>query len=268
MWRRLTCWGLLHEGDRVPIPMTEVRASLKSIDFESFASSIEVDLPDAGLAAGSSYKDLLDWVMSVGEVSGELDDRWKLDAALSEDKIIEWLDYGNSSTESGTDHLAAALTLVTFVAARLWRAELALVEPGDWFPVLEGGRKRLGMQRFLGQLRERVNDGATVGDVAEWLTIDYVISQHERVASAKLPTTGDTFRFRREAGRLRFFSKATQVIMNDSRFDALATFLFELGWSGHLSEENHDLSEEGEEMRLAGDLQPTGDFDFLSPGDG
>ena len=113
-----------------------------------------------------------------------------------------------------------------------------------------------------------MNDGATVGDVVEWLTIDYVISQHERVASAKLPTTGDTFRFRREAGRLRFFPKATQVVMNDSRFNALATFLFELGWSGYLYEEDHDLSEEGEEMRLAGDLQPTGAFDFLSLGDG
>ena len=189
MWRRLTYWGLQREGDRVPVPMTEVRASLEEIDFTSFASSIGVDLPDAGISAGSSYQVLLDWVMSVGAVSGALDDRWNLDAALSEDKIIEWLDYEGSSTEAGADHLAAALTLITFVAARLWRAELALVEPGDWFPVLEGGRKRLGMQRFLGQLRERVNDGATVGDVAEWLTFDYVISQHERVAMAKLPTT-------------------------------------------------------------------------------
>ncbi len=102
MWRRLTCWGLQREGDRVPIPMTEVRASLKNIDFASFASSIEVDLPDGGLSAGSSYKVLLDWVMSVGEISGELDDRWNLDAALSEDMVIEWLDYGGSSKPTRT----------------------------------------------------------------------------------------------------------------------------------------------------------------------
>ena len=56
--------------------------------------------------------------------------------------------------------------------------------------------------------------------------------------------------------------------MNDSRFNALATFLFELGWCGYLYEEDHDLNDEGEAMRLAGDLQPTGDFDLLSPGDG
>ena len=103
--------------------------------------------------------------------------------------------------------------------------------------------------------------------MAEWLTLDYVISQHERVATAKLSTTGDTFRFRREAGRLRFFSKGAQVGMNDSRFNALATFLFELGWCGYLYEECHGLSEEGEEIRLVGDLQPTGTFSFSSPED-
>ena len=207
MWRRLTCWGLQREGYLYPVPMAEVLASLDNIDFTSFASSIEVDLPDAGLSANSSYSEMLDWVMSVGAVSGELDDRWDLDAELTEDAIIHWLNYGRFSMESGADRLAAALILVTFVAARLWKAELALVEPGDWFPVVEGGRERLGMQRFLSRLRVDTIDGATVRDVAEWLTVEYVISQHERVSTAKLPTTGDTFRFRREAGRLRFFEK-------------------------------------------------------------
>ena len=267
MWRRLISWGLQHEGDLFPVPMAEVRGSLDNIDFASFVSSIGVGLPDPGLSAGSSFNELLDWVLSVGAVSGELDDRWDLSAELTEDAIIEWLGYGRYSTEAGGDHLAAALTLLTFVAARLWRAELALVEPADWFPVVAGGRERLGMQRFLNRLRDFANNGATVRDVAEWLTLDYVISQHERVATAKLSTTGDTFRFRREARRLRFFSKGAQVGMNDSRFNALATFLFEFGWCGYLYEEGHSLSEEGEEYRRVGDLQPTGAFNFSGPED-
>ena len=66
--------------------------------------------------------------MSVGAVSGELDGRWDLNAELTEDAIIGWLRLRNgSSTEAGADHLAAALTLVTFVAARLWNAELERV---------------------------------------------------------------------------------------------------------------------------------------------
>ena len=265
MWRRLIYWGLQREGVRLPVPMAEVRASLDDIDFASFASSIGVGLPGAGLSAGSSYNELLEWVMSAGAVSGELDDRWDLSAELTEDAIVKCFGDGTSLTEAGADRLAAALTLVTFVAARLWKAELALIASDDWFPVVAGGRERLGIQLFLSQLRDRANDGATVRDVTEWLTCDYVIAQHERVATAKLSTTGDTFRFRREAGRLRFFSKGALVEMNDSRFNALATFLFELGWCGYLYEADHDLSEEGEEMRLAGDLQPTGAFNFSRP---
>lgn len=265
MWRRLICWGLQQDGDHYPVPMPSVFESLGSIDFESFALSIGVDLPDTGLSAASSINELLEWVMGVGAVSGELDDRWNLDADLTEDAIIDWLDYGRSSTESGADRLAAALTLLVFVAARLWRAELALMAHEDWFPVLAGGRVRLGMERFLTRLRKYADDGATIQQVTEWLTRDYVISQHERVATAKLSTTGDTFRFRREAGRLRFFPKGAQAGMNNSRFNALATFLFELGWGGYMYEENHGLSAEGEKMRLAGDLPSTGVFDVSEP---
>ena len=267
MWRRLIYWGLDREGDRLPMPMDVVRTSLDNIDFASFASAIGVGLPAAGLSAGASYSELLEWVASVGAVTEGLDDRWDLRAQLTEDAIVGCLEDRSSLTKAGPDRLAAALVLITLVAARLWRAELAMEAGADWFPIIEGGSERLGIQRFLSQLRDRVNDDATVRDVAEWLTLDYVISQHERVATAKLSTTGDTFRFRREAGRLRFFSKGAEVRRNDSRFNALATFLFELGWCNYIYEADHDLSEEGEEMRRAGDLQPTGAFDLSSPED-
>lgn len=267
MWRRLVHWGLEREGDRFPVPIAEVFGSIEDIDFESFVSSIGVGLPDSGLSAGSPFSDMVEWVISVGSVSGELDDRWDLNADLTEDAIIEWLGYGRSSTAAGADHLAAALTLATLVAARLWNAELEFVEPADWFPVRAGGHERLGMQGFLTDLRALASDGATVRDVAEWLTRDYVISQHERVANAKLTTTGDTFRFRREAGRLRFFSKGAHVVMNDSRFNALATLLFELGWCGNIYERGHGLSAEGQKLRLEGDLTPTGAFQSSSSSD-
>ena len=204
MWRRLSCWGLQRDGDLFPVPMTDVLGSIGDIDFAGFASSIDVELPEGGLGASSLFSKLLGWVGSLARVTGHLDDRWDLDAALTEDRIIQWLGYGRTSSEAGPEILAAALALITLAAARLWPPELAMAEPGDWFPVVEGGRERLGMQRFLSDLRSRTKAGATVGDVAKWLTVNYVISQHERVATAKLATTGDTFRFRREAGRCAF----------------------------------------------------------------
>ena len=224
MWRRLIYWGLEREGDRLPVPMGQVLASLDDIDFTSFASSMGVGLPATGLSADSSFNELLEWVTSAGAVTGELDDRWNLHAELTEDAIVGCLADRKLLTKAGPDRLAAALTLVTLVAARLWRVELALRARDDWFPVLAGGPERLGIAHFLSELRDRVSDGSTVRGVVEWLTRNFVISQHERVATAKLSTTGDTFRFRREAGRLRFFDKGAEVRRNDSRFNAIATF--------------------------------------------
>ena len=269
MWRRLSYWGLARDGDIYPVPMAHLIASIEEIDFGAFAESVGVDLPSRGLSAETPYSDLLEWVMEVGGVTGQLDDRWDLDCDLTEDRLIRWLRYGRRhATEHGPDNLAAALTLATFVAARLWPPELALIEPTDWFPVHEGGRNRLGLQRFIDALRTKVDANATIGEVVHWLTFDYVIGQHERVATAKLPTTGDTCRFRREAGRLRFFQKDAQVGMNDSRFDALATFVYELGWSGYLYVEHHGLTEEGELLRTDGDLLASGAFEPVAAAEG
>ena len=268
MWRRLSYWGLARNGDIYPVPMADLIASINTINFEEFAESVGVDLPSGGLTAETPYRDLLEWVIEVGGISGQLDDRWDLDCDLTEDRIIWWLGYGRQVTAHGPDMLAAALTLATFVAARLWQPELALIEPADWFPVREGGRNRLGLQRFIDELRTQVDANATIGEVAHWLTLDYVIAQHERVATAKLATTGDTFRFRREFGRLRFFQKEVRVGMNDSRFNALATFVYELGWSGYLYYEHHGLTKEGELLRTDGELSASGAFEPLAVTEG
>ena len=265
MWRRMLCWGLARDGELYPVPMADVLASVDEIDFEGFARSIKVDLPAGGLRGASAFTDLIAWVRDVGRVTDDLDGPWDLETPLTEDGVIDWLDYGRASTEAGPDVLAAALTLLSFVAARLWRPELALAASDDWFPVHEGGQERLGMQRFLNDLRLKSEAGATVSEVVRWLTLEYVIGQHERVATAKLATTGDTFRFRREAGRLRFFPQDAIVAMNDSRYNALSTFLYELGWSGYLPEDGHKLSAEGTKLRSAGDLPSKGLLEQVEP---
>lgn len=258
MWRRLSRWGLAREGETFPIPTPEVLASLDGIDFGPLASDFEIKLPRPKLSGKSPFKDLLEWVRIQGRIGDDLDGQWDLEAPLTEDALIDWLGFGGPSDEDGMDVLAGSVTLLALVTARLWAPELALRAPDDWFPVIEGGRERLGMQRFLAGLRQRVEVGSTVADVVRWLTVEYVIEQHERVATAKLPTTGDTFRFRREQGRMRWFAKDALVGMNDSRFNALSTFLYELGWSGYLYEDGHQLTPEGERIRQDGDLSPSG----------
>ena len=137
----------------------------------------------------------------------------------------------------------------------------------DWFPVDEGGHERLGMRLFFSPLRERASQGADRsgrGRVADRPSTSSPSTSESLRRSSPRPVT--RFGSGVRPGGLRFFSKGAQVAMNDSRFNALATFLFELGWCGYLLRVRAtDLSEEGEEMRLAGDLQPTGAFNFLSP---
>ena len=261
MWRRLTYWGKDHEGDVYPPTMADVLTSLDGVDFTGFAESYEIGLPPGGIGPDTPYAEVIDWARASAKVTDDLDDRWDLAADLNEDYLVNWLDYGRYNDSGELDALAGAFLLLTVVAARFWKPDLPLVAPDDWFPMVEGGKDRLGVQRFLTDLRTRTDAGATVRDILRWVTTDYVISQHERVAAAKLPTTGDTFRFRREGGRLRFFPQDALVSMNDSRFNALATFLYELGWTDNLGDADHPLTPEGEQLRANGDLPPTGLLD-------
>ena len=104
------------------------------------------------------------------------------------------------------------------------------------------------------QLRRDERAGRTISEVAWRVLNDHVIAQHERVALAKLPD--DTFRFRREAGRLRFFDKPNEYQRNSSRFGSLSSVCAELGWMGFIGEPGHALTAEGEQIRQLGDLGP------------
>ena len=108
------------------------------------------------------------------------------------------------------------------------------------------------MQFALDKLRSDERAGRTVREVMARILNDQVIAQHERVALAKLPD--DTFRFRREGGRLRFFEQPNEFQRNNSRFEALSTVCAELGWTGYVAEKGHGLTPEGQTIRKDGDL--------------
>ena len=108
------------------------------------------------------------------------------------------------------------------------------------------------MQFALDKLRSDERAGRTVREVIARILNDQVIAQHERVALAKLPD--DTFRFRREGGRLRFFEQPNEFQRNNSRFEALSTVCAELGWTGYVAEKGHGLTPEGQTIRKDGDL--------------
>ena len=242
MWQWLCEWGLSKQGDSHAIPLSELRLVIDKLDLRQ--------LPGVTSKAKSRIGDLLDECRDLASMTDSLDDRWELWTDLSEDQLFVMLEEGEFDQEG---QLAALVVMYVMCLARLANPDLPeTVGAEDWRIVREGGAARIGMQFALDQLRRDEQLDRSVADVVWRVLNDHVISQHERVALAKLPD--DTFRFRRESGRLRFFEQPVAYQRNDSRFNSLSTVCAELGWTGFLADPSHELTPEGERIRIHGDL--------------
>jgi hypothetical protein len=91
---------------------------------------------------------------------------------------------------------------------------------GDWQP---------GLLALSGRLRERLETGGTVGELMVWLLDHLVVRPHENNAYSKLPDF--TFRWRWEAGRLRFYDHPIAWdALGDLRSSAMSRLLTDLGY--------------------------------------
>ena len=242
MWRWISDWGLENDGDIFPIRRSDVQTAIVSASFS--------EVPAITVRPTDPIGDLIEQCRSLTTANDSLDGPWDLSAPLTEDRLFE---LHRRHELDPANELALLFVLYVTCLCRLWDPQLpASVERTDWQPVLEGGQLRIGMQFALDQLRRDAQRNRTVAEVMERIVNDHVIRQHERVALAKLPD--DTFRFRREAGRLRFFDQSLGYQRNNSRFDALATTCAELTWCGFLQDESHPLTPEGNAICATGQL--------------
>jgi len=199
--------------------------------------------------------DLVAQLRAAARVTDSLDGQWELNAPLSEDALLDSLRHDEMSPR---ERLGALFTLYVLCLARLWSRDLPSTVPlADWEPALEGGNVRVGLDMALRQLHHDSDAGASIDDSLLRVLTQQVIVQHERVAINKLPE--DTFRFRQELDRLRFFPQTSVYSRTNPRFDALSTVCAELNWSGFFTDPDHGLSPEGEAIRVHGDLTHTGD---------
>ncbi len=242
MWQWLCDWGLDQSGDTFPISLEDLRKVTDTLPLKV--------LPGIKTKPAEPIGKLIEECRAAASITDSLDGRWELWTELTEDHLFTLL---RSGELGGDGSLAALFVMYVMSLSRLWDPDLrASVGSEDWRPVLEGGLSRIGMQFALDKLRADERAGRTVREVMARVLNDQVIAQHERVALAKLPD--DTFRFRREGGRLRFFEQPNEFQRNNSRFEALSTVCAELGWTGYLAEEGHRLTAEGQAIRRDGDL--------------
>ena len=243
MWAAFHDWGMSQNGDYSPTSLSNV--------FDLIGRSKIDSLEGMRVKLNQPIGKLIDQTRNLANVSDSLDGAWDLWAPLTEDHIFNLLAESDSTYE---ERFGLLFTLYVSTLCRLWDPYLqSSVDESDWDPVLEGGSARVGMQFALEQLREDARNNVSVQDVLKRVFTNHVLLQHERVATAKFPQ--DTFRFRREGERVRFFDKPIVYRRNNSRFNALSTTCSELGWSGFLGDANHSLSQEGQKLRKNGDLE-------------
>lgn len=185
------------------------------------------------------------------DVSPSIDLPWPSAKDWDEYDLYVATSPGRSLDDAAT--FVRLIALLTLLHQRFGTPERMLrLDPVATSLLSEGASQRVGMALFFRQMNERLRDGASIGDLAHWIIETRVITQHERVAIAKLPD--DTFRVRRMGSMVMFYDRDAFSPFNSSRFNALSTMVQELGFVSPYADAGRSLTQAGSQLLGSGDL--------------
>ncbi len=248
MWTYLCVWGIASGGNVSPVPIDAVWQHLdQTLTFDSLATTLSVKRPR--LTADSSFRSLLAWLVEACHGNEEsFDTDCTLASRVHEHRLYR-LALGNRANPAFM--VAGMLVVLALIYLRFRHPDCH--QRPEWRIAQMGSDGRLSIDNFVRLLESRLASGpVTIREVARWLYGEYVILQHQLVATNKLPD--NTFRFRRESRGLRFYSLLNVLGFNDARYNALRTTLLDLGLCGNMLEPAHPLTADGREMLNTGDL--------------
>ena len=251
LWYFVCDWGLLQGGDLRPVSLDRLWEYLpKALDFDALARCCKT--PESKLNSGSSVTKLLQWLDGVADVGDQgMDDTWRVDAPITEHRLYDLA----SSREHRRDPIVMVAGMIALLSLIYLRLEPATSIP-QWDTSKMGHDGRLSVDDFIQSMRRRLKSGRfIIEDMAQWLLDDYVIMQHQIVATRKLPD--NTYRFQRDGSGLRFYARDNALSMLDPRYNALSTTIAELGLCGNLQAEDHALSPAGQQLLDRGDIGAT-----------
>ena len=206
VFNRLLRWVLRRglaetEGGLTLLPKSDLWALVdEALDRSSQDADHGLRLPD--VEADSRVTDFVQGIMAEVDGSAGANRVWPRNSGLDEHALYSAC--RNDDEDDGRT-LVALLTMVLLLRERFGLPSRSLEYVKEQTLLAEGGSLRIGMARFMHQLNQRMLRNPTLGELARWLIEDYVIVQHERVATAKL--RDDTYRVRRVGDALRFFAK-------------------------------------------------------------
>ena len=248
LWCYLCYWGVAQGGDIRPVPLADLWMHLDA-NLRLAGLATRLSLPRCGLEATSDLQGLLDWLVNlVGSTETSFDEACRLESSLNEHRLYE---LALSDRNAPDVMIAGMITLLALIYLRFGHPQLWL-KP-EWEVSHMGSDGRLSLDGFVRTLRERLQSGSlTISEFAHWIFNDYVILQHQLIATGKLPD--NTFRFERDGDQLRFYVLDNALAFSDSRFDALSTTVHELGLCGSFAEAEHFLTPDGQRLLDSGDL--------------
>ena len=210
--------------------------------------------PHMGLAlpevtASTRVADFLNALTEEVDVDVSADAMWPRHQGLDEHVLYQACQ--GFDTDDGRT-LTALVALILLLRERFGLPKRSAEFAQEQSLLAEGRALRNGMARFMHLLNRRLLRDPTIAELARWLIEDFVIVQHERVATAKLPD--DTYRVRRVGEGLRFFAQETPAAFNDSRFLALSTTVHELGWVTTFRDAERELTPSWRALLTDGDL--------------
>jgi hypothetical protein len=248
LWDYLCDWGLAQGGDVHPVPISRLWQHLNTaLDFDGLASLLELASP--GLTAHSSVQEVMGWLLALaGADEASFDACCRLGAPFHEHSLYRL----------ALEHRAAPEIMVAGMVTMLILIYLRFGHPNmrrqpEWEISRMGADGRLSINGFVTALHHRLERGTVdLNELVRWLYADYVILQHQLVATSKLPD--NTFRFQREGARLRFHVLPNSLTFMNSRFQALSTTIHELGLCGDFRQDKHPLTQDGTRLLGEGDL--------------
>ena len=218
-----------------------------SLDNAAADPDMGLDLP--GFTSETPVGELLEHLRARVDVEASADQTWLRHEALDEHVLYQAC--RDHDTDDGRT-LVALVALLLLLRERFGLPRRHSEYRREQHLLTEGGSLRNGMARFMHLLNQRLLRQVSLAALLQWLIDDFVIVQHERVATAKLPD--DTYRVRRVGDGLRFFPQEVPAAFNDSRFLALSTTVHELGWVATFREPKRTLTPSGRALLSGGDL--------------
>ena len=248
LWCYLCDWGIRNGGDIRPIPIADFWQHLdQALNFPQLADRL--GLPSPLLGPNSRFQDLLDWLLTVcAATEPGFDAACRVSSPIHEHRLYRLAQEDRNRADVMTSGM---IMLLVLIALRFGPPSLRF-QP-EWKIARMGADVRLSMDGFIRKLQAKLQDGqVTIAEVTRWIYESDIILQHELIATSKLPE--NTFRFQRVGNALHFQNLANSLEFMNSRFDAIKTTIYELGFCGDLSQPEHPLTQDGEYLLEFGNL--------------